>query len=85
VIGPRGERMEVQIRTEDMHRVAEEGIAAHWRYKEGRLDTRDEKDQKRFAWLRQLMEWQRDLKDPTEFIETVKIDLFQDEVFVFTP
>src|SRR5438270_4423889 len=70
VIGPRGERMEVQIRTQDMHRVAEEGIAAHWRYKEGRIDTRgDDKDQKRFAWLRQLMEWQRDLKDPTEFIE----------------
>ncbi len=86
VIGPRGERMEVQIRTADMHRVAEEGIAAHWRYKEGRpFDAKDDKDQKRFAWLRQLMDWQRDLKDPTEFIETVKIDLFQDEVYVFTP
>ena len=86
VIGPRGERMEVQIRTQDMHRVAEEGIAAHWRYKEGRIDTRgDDKDQKRFAWLRQLMEWQRDLKDPTEFIENVKMDLFADEVYVFTP
>ncbi len=70
-----------------MHRVAEEGIAAHWRYKEGRpIDARgDDKDKKRFAWLRQLMEWQRDLKDPTEFIETVKIDLFADEVYVFTP
>ena len=67
VIGPRGERMEVQIRTQDIHRVAEEGIAAHWRYKEGRIDTRgDDKDQKRFAWLRQLKEWQRDLKEPTE-------------------
>ncbi len=86
VIGPRGERMEVQIRTADMHRVAEEGIAAHWRYKEGRpFDAKDDKDQKRFAWLRQLMDWQRDLKDPTEFIETVKIDLFADEVYVFTP
>src|SRR5262249_45098306 len=89
VIGPRGERMEVQIRTDEMHRVAEEGIAAHWRYKEGRPTVvegkGDEKDQKRFAWLRQLMEWQRDLKDPTEFIETVKIDLFEDEVYVFTP
>src|SRR4051794_3328342 len=86
VIGPRGERMEVQIRTQDMHRVAEEGIAAHWRYKEGRIDPRsDDKDQKRFAWLRQLMEWQRDLKDPTEFIENVKMDLFADEVYVFTP
>jgi GTP pyrophosphokinase len=90
VIGPRGERMEVQIRTADMHRVAEEGIAAHWRYKEGRPATdggggKDEKDAKRFAWLRQLMEWQRDLKDPTEFIETVKMDMFADEVYVFTP
>src|SRR5262245_17644911 len=77
--------MEVQIRTAEMHRVAEEGIAAHWRYKEGKLDPRDDKDQKRFAWLRQLMEWQRDLKDPTEFIETVKMDMFADEVYVFTP
>ncbi len=86
VIGPRGERMEVQIRTDEMHRVAEEGIAAHWKYKEGRPGlSRDEKDEKKFAWLRQLMEWQRDLKDPTEFIETVKIDLFTDEVYVFTP
>src|SRR5579871_2812762 len=86
VIGPRGERMEVQIRTQEMHRVAEEGIAAHWKYKEGRPGlSRDEKDDKKFAWLRQLMEWQRDLKDPTEFIETVKIDLFTDEVYVFTP
>jgi len=88
VIGPRGERMEIQIRTADMHRVAEEGIAAHWRYKEGKpqgVDSKDERDQKRFQWLRQLMEWQRDLKDPTEFIESVKIDLFADEVYVFTP
>ena len=83
VIGPKGERMEVQIRTQEMHRVAEEGIAAHWRYKEGR--PIDEKDERKFAWLRQLMEWQRDLKDPTEFIETVKIDLFADEVYAFTP
>jgi guanosine-3',5'-bis(diphosphate) 3'-pyrophosphohydrolase len=89
VIGPRADRMEVQIRTQEMHRTAEQGIAAHWKYKErgggaggGHLDS---DDGKAFAWLRQLMEWQRDLKDPTEFIETVKIDLFQDEVFVFTP
>ena len=94
VIGPKGERMEVQIRTDEMHKVAEEGIAAHWTYKEGRVATpsspsspnsSDARDIKRFAWLRQLMEWQRDLKDPTEFIETVKIDLFADEVYVFTP
>jgi len=83
VIGPRSDRMEVQIRTQEMHRIAEQGIAAHWKYKEKRSVA--ESDGKAFAWLRQLMEWQRDLKDPTEFIETVKIDLFQDEVFVFTP
>jgi GTP pyrophosphokinase len=83
VIGPRAERMEVQIRTQEMHRIAEQGIAAHWKYKEQK--TLVQEDGKAFAWLRQLMEWQRDLKDPTEFIETVKIDLFQDEVFVFTP
>ncbi|HVZ74471.1 MAG TPA: bifunctional (p)ppGpp synthetase/guanosine-3',5'-bis(diphosphate) 3'-pyrophosphohydrolase [Polyangia bacterium] len=84
VIGPRAERMEVQIRTQEMHRIAEQGIAAHWKYKEG-SKAPGQDDGKAFAWLRQLMEWQRDLKDPTEFIETVKIDLFQDEVFVFTP
>jgi guanosine-3',5'-bis(diphosphate) 3'-pyrophosphohydrolase len=83
VIGPRAERMEVQIRTQEMHRIAEQGIAAHWKYKEQKSIAAEEG--KAFAWLRQLMEWQRDLKDPTEFIETVKIDLFQDEVFVFTP
>jgi GTP pyrophosphokinase len=83
VIGPRAERIEIQIRTQEMHRIAEQGIAAHWKYKEDKLHTAN--DGKAFAWLRQLMEWQRDLKDPTEFIETVKIDLFQDEVFVFTP
>ncbi|HXJ22246.1 MAG TPA: bifunctional (p)ppGpp synthetase/guanosine-3',5'-bis(diphosphate) 3'-pyrophosphohydrolase [Polyangia bacterium] len=83
VIGPRAERMEVQIRTQEMHRIAEQGIAAHWKYKEQKSVAAEEG--KAFAWLRQLMEWQRDLKDPTEFIETVKIDLFQDEVFVFTP
>jgi GTP pyrophosphokinase len=83
VIGPRSDRMEVQIRTHEMHRIAEQGIAAHWKYKErGPIGG---SDGQAFAWLRQLMEWQRDLKDPTEFIETVKIDLFQDEVFVFTP
>lgn len=83
VIGPRADRMEVQIRTQEMHRIAEQGIAAHWKYKESKPlgDT----DGKAFAWLRQLMEWQKDLKDPAEFIESVKIDLFQDEVFVFTP
>jgi GTP pyrophosphokinase len=83
VIGPHGEQIEIQIRTRKMHRVAEEGIAAHWKYKEGK--GIDKKEDKQFAWLRQLVEWQRDLKDPKEFLETVKVDLFQDEVYVFTP
>ncbi|MHB1847050.1 MAG: RelA/SpoT family protein, partial [Deltaproteobacteria bacterium] len=84
VIGPFGDRIEIQIRTEEMHRIAEEGIAAHWAYKEGRSRIGG-KDDEKFAWLRQLMEWQQDLKDPKEFLETVKVDLFTDEVFVFTP
>jgi GTP pyrophosphokinase len=83
VIGPYGERMEVQIRTEEMDRDAEYGIAAHWKYKEGPADAPE--DQKRFGWLRQLLEWQRELADPHEFLDTVKLDLFPDEVFVFTP
>ena len=82
VIGPHGQRIEMQIRTHDMHRIAEEGIAAHWKYKEGKLE---EADDKRFTWLRQLLEWQRDLKDDVEFIESVKVDLFPNEVYVFTP
>jgi GTP pyrophosphokinase len=83
VIGPKGDPVEIQIRTRDMHRVAEEGIAAHWKYKEGRsgIDTADES----FVWLRQLMEWQRDLKDSKEFLDTLRVDLFPDEVYVFTP
>ena len=83
VIGPVGEPVEIQIRTHEMHKTAEEGIAAHWVYKEGRaaLDPAD----KGFAWIRQLLEWQRDLKDSREFLETVKVDLFPDEVYVFTP
>lgn len=83
VIGPLSERIEIQIRTEEMHRVAEEGIAAHWAYKEGKAALA--KDDEKFAWLRQLLEWQQDLKDPKEFLDTVKVDLFTDEVFVFTP
>ena len=83
VIGPFGERMEVQIRTAEMHRVAEAGIAAHWKYKEGK--GYDEKDVKRFAWLRQLLEWQKELQDSREFMDTVKVELFPEEVYVFTP
>jgi GTP diphosphokinase / guanosine-3',5'-bis(diphosphate) 3'-diphosphatase len=83
VIGPYGERIEIQIRTHEMHEIAEEGIAAHWKYKEGK--ALGEMDDKRFTWLRQLLEWQRDLKDDAEFIESVKVDLFPHEVYVFTP
>ncbi len=83
VIGPFGERMEVQIRTTEMHRVAEAGIAAHWKYKEGK--GYDERDVKRFAWLRQLLEWQQELQDSKEFMNTVKVELFPEEVYVFTP
>lgn len=82
VIGPYGERIEIQIRTQEMHRVAEQGIAAHWSYKEGR---RGLEEAQRFAWLRQLMEWQQQLNDPEEFLQTVKGDLFTEEVYVFTP
>ncbi len=85
VIGPGRERIEVQIRTHEMHRVAEQGIAAHWRYKERNSGGIDPKDAARFGWLRQLMEFQKDMKDPAEFLESVKVDLFQDEVYVFTP
>ena len=83
VIGPYGERIEIQIRTHEMHKIAEEGIAAHWKYKEGKAFN--EADDKRFTWLRQLLEWQRDLKDDAEFIESVKVDLFPHEVYIFTP
>jgi GTP diphosphokinase / guanosine-3',5'-bis(diphosphate) 3'-diphosphatase len=87
VIGPRAERIEIQMRTAEMHRIAEEGVAAHWAYKEGKggNGTANPKDAAKFGWLRQLLEWQRDLTDPKEFLETVKVDLFSDEVFVFTP
>ncbi len=83
VIGPYGERMEVQIRSAEMHHNAEFGIAAHWKYKGGSGATRS--DDEKFDWLRQLLEWHRDLSDPHEFIDTVKVDLFPDTVFVFTP
>ncbi|HEX4209405.1 MAG TPA: bifunctional (p)ppGpp synthetase/guanosine-3',5'-bis(diphosphate) 3'-pyrophosphohydrolase [Candidatus Binataceae bacterium] len=83
VIGPRAQRMEVQIRTREMHEVAERGIAAHWSYKEG--GAAQIREAERFAWLRRLIEWQQNLKDPDEFLSTVKDDLFPEEVFVFTP
>jgi GTP pyrophosphokinase len=83
VIGPHGERIEIQIRTHEMHRVAEEGIAAHWRYKEG--EDFQMSDIQRFAWLRQLLEWQENLQDPQEFLHSLKEDLFATELYVFTP
>jgi GTP pyrophosphokinase len=82
VIGPYGERMEVQIRTREMHQGAELGIAAHWKYKGHGGHSRDDA---KFAWLRQLIERQGELEDPHEFLEVMKVDLFPDEVFVFTP
>jgi GTP pyrophosphokinase len=84
VIGPGGLAFEVQIRTEEMHRLAEEGIAAHWKYKEGGKKGPIEDDQ-RIAWLRQLVEWQRDMHDPGEFMSTLKVDLYPEEVYTFTP
>lgn len=83
LIGPGGEIFEVQIRTWDMHKTAEYGIAAHWKYKEGNKE--EENFDKKLSWLRQMMEWQKDMKDPKEFMESLKIDLFTNEVFVFTP
>ncbi len=83
VIALEGHPLEVQIRTHQMHRIAEVGIAAHWRYKEGSRSDRDY--DAKLAWIRQLMEWQREVADATEFVEGLKLDVFQDQVFVFTP
>lgn len=83
VIGPHGQPFEVQIRTDEMHRLAEEGIAAHWKYKDGRPAT--QQDEERFAWLRHLVEWQREMRDPGDFLSTLKIDLYPMEVYTFTP
>lgn len=83
VISSTGQAFEVQIRTQEMHRVAEMGIAAHWKYKEGR--TVDQDEDSRVNWLRQLVEWQQDIRDPGEFLSTLKIDLYPEEVYTFTP
>jgi guanosine-3',5'-bis(diphosphate) 3'-pyrophosphohydrolase len=83
VIGPKGDPVEIQIRTWEMHRIAEEGIAAHWLYKE-KKNERDHFDEA-FKWLRQLLESQKEMNDPKEFLDTVRLDLFPDEVYVFTP
>lgn len=82
VIGPNGDRVEIQIRTQDMHQVAEGGIAAHWKYKEGKFDIRSREN---VDWVNRLLEWHKDLPDSAEFLETVKTDLFAEDVFVFTP
>jgi GTP pyrophosphokinase len=84
VIGPGNRRVEIQIRTHEMHRTAEFGIAAHWQYKE-QTGGIDPQDAARFVWLRQLMEFQKEVADPEEFYESVKVDLFPDDVYVFTP
>jgi GTP pyrophosphokinase len=84
VIGPDGERIEIQIRTEEMHRYAEYGVAAHWSYKEKQKGARP-KDLERFAWLREIMDWQKETEDPREFMASLRFDLFADEVYVFTP
>jgi GTP pyrophosphokinase len=90
VIGPDGERIEVQIRTEEMARIAEYGVAAHWQYKEvGKGSKRAKgtgtRDAERYTWLRQIMDWQRELSDPREFMSSLRLEMFQEEVYVFTP
>ena len=85
VIGDNGEPFEIQIRTHEMHEVAEYGIAAHWKYKEGNTSAEASSDDIKLAWLRQSIEWQQDLNDPKDFLETMKMDLFATQVFVFTP
>ncbi|MBQ3185751.1 MAG: bifunctional (p)ppGpp synthetase/guanosine-3',5'-bis(diphosphate) 3'-pyrophosphohydrolase, partial [Firmicutes bacterium] len=82
VIGDSGKPFEIQIRTYEMHRIAEYGIAAHWKYKEG---VTSDKEEVKLSWLRQALEWQKDVKDPKEFMESLKMDLFSSQVFVFTP
>ncbi len=85
VMGPDGQPVEIQVRTHEMHTLSEYGIAAHWRYKEGGKGKGDQNYESKLAWVRQLMEWQHDVADATEFVESLKIDVFQDQVFVFTP
>ncbi|QGU95030.1 RelA/SpoT family protein [Clostridium bovifaecis] len=85
VIGPQGKPFEIQIRTYDMHHTSEYGIAAHWKYKEGAPKSGDKDFETKLAWLREVLEWQRETSNPEEFMEDFKIDMFSDEVFVFTP
>jgi GTP pyrophosphokinase len=83
VVGERGLPFELQIRTEDMHQIAEAGIAAHWKYKEGRVGA--ERDEHHFSWLRQLLESQQDVRDPQEFLQNLRVELYQEDVYLFTP
>ena len=85
VIGDNGEPFEIQIRTYEMHRIAEYGIAAHWKYKEGKMSGSEEENEQKLAWLRQALEWQKEADDSVEFLQTLKVDLFDNQVFVFTP
>jgi GTP pyrophosphokinase len=85
VLGPGGRRYEIQIRTEEMHRTAEHGIAAHWRYKESDAGHRESEADEALSWFRQVIEWQKDTKEPEEFMEFLRMDLFRGEIFVFTP
>ncbi|MDR0880564.1 MAG: bifunctional (p)ppGpp synthetase/guanosine-3',5'-bis(diphosphate) 3'-pyrophosphohydrolase [Clostridioides sp.] len=85
VVGPDGEPLEIQIRTFDMHNIAENGIAAHWKYKEGITDTKQLRSQEKLQWLKQMMEWEKDVKDPEEFMDALKEDVFNYQVYVFTP
>ena len=85
VVGPDGEPLEIQIRTHEMHNIAEYGIAAHWKYKEGISNSKEDKIEEKLQWLRQMMEWEKDLKDPHEFMDALKEDVFSSQVYVFTP
>ncbi|WP_270658872.1 RelA/SpoT family protein [Paraclostridium bifermentans] len=85
VVGPDGEPLEIQIRTNEMHNIAEYGIAAHWKYKEGKTAVKESKLEEKLQWLRQMMEWEKDLKDPQEFMDALKDDVFNSQVYVFTP
>ncbi|PYS97009.1 MAG: GTP pyrophosphokinase, partial [Acidobacteria bacterium] len=82
VIGTKGQPFEIQIRTEGMHRIAEEGVAAHWKYKEGRRGAHD--DDEAFHWLRSLVEWSQEVKDSRDFLESLKLDLYPKDVYAFT-